>query len=141
MNKKLLAAVIGVLLVVGLSGCGTSKTANQSMDNMKMDSKQPLMKAFMDELNGFTTIEQDIKKGDYKNAATIANNLHDEFHAVILPPLKAKKGANYAENIHGKYDELQDAINGKNNVNIEAKIKLNRDNLHTIAGVLGVTIK
>lgn len=44
----------------------------------------------------------------------------------ILPPLKAKKGETYAENIHGKYDELQDAVASKNTSNITELIKVNR---------------
>lgn len=32
------------------------------------------------------------------------------FHSAILPLLKAKKGNTFDENIHSKYDELQDAV-------------------------------
>ncbi|CRK81221.1 hypothetical protein [Neobacillus massiliamazoniensis] len=159
MNKKIFVPIMGAFLVLSLAGCGTSQTTNKSenkssnqssqasksnedhsMKGMKMDN-QPLEKAFQDELNGFTTIEQDIQKGDYKSANTLAGNLHDEFHAAILPPLTDKKGKAYAEDIHGKYDELQDAITSKDTSKIAELIKVNRDNLNTAAQILGVTLK
>lgn len=149
MNNKIITAMIGVIMVLFLTGCGTSQNNNaaqsatkDSMKGMSMGgSQKPLSKAFQDELDGFTTIEQDIKKADFKSAVSLANHLHDEFHAVILPPLKAKKGENDAEAIHGKYDELQDAITNKNNTKITELIKVNRDNLKTAAQVLGVPLK
>jgi uncharacterized lipoprotein YehR (DUF1307 family) len=161
MNKKILTIVIGTALTLSLAGCGSSQTNNSqskntnqssnatksskdnSMPGMKMGNQdnQPLTKAFQDELNGFTTIEQDVSKGDYTSATTLAGNLHDEFHAAILPPLTEKKGKKYAEDIHGKYDELQDAITSKNNSKITEMIKVNRDNLNTIAPILGISLK
>lgn len=160
MNKKIMAVISGALVIFCLAGCGTSQSNNNSqskntsqsnsaskstqdssMKGMKMDNQQPLTKAFQDELNGFSAIELDVKKGDFKSATTLANSLHDEFHAAILPPLKAKKGQTYAEDIHGKYDELQDAITSKSPIKIAELIKVNRDNLHTVSGILGVSIK
>ncbi len=161
MNKKIITLLIGTALTFSLTACGASQnnqsqsknttqnnsTSKSSQDNsmsgMKMDNKgnQSLTKAFQEELNGFTTIEQDINKGDYTSATTLANTLHDEFHAAILPPLTTKKGKTYAEDIHGKYDELQDAITSKNNSKIAELIKVNRDNLNTIAPILGVSLK
>jgi hypothetical protein len=150
MNKKIVAAM-GAVLVLGLAGCGTTEkkdTSNKSsMKHMKMDHHQTtepqsaLAKAFQDELNGFTKIEQDVRNNNFDDAKKIADNLHNEFHAAILPPLKDKKGTTYAEDIHGKYDELQDAISSKNPTKIAESIKVNRDNLHTVANILGVTIK
>ncbi len=154
MNTKALTVITGALLILTLAGCGQTQvnvTANNtsttnSMGNMVMtnttQSGQPtgLSQAFQDELNGFTTIENDINKGNYSDATTLANNLHDEFHAAILPPLKAKKGETYAENVHSKYDELQDAIKAKDTAKIAQLIKVNRDNLHTAATILGVQL-
>jgi uncharacterized lipoprotein YehR (DUF1307 family) len=153
MIKKIFTVIVGAILVISLAGCGTSPSNNKSqnksaskssqdksMKGMKMGN-QSLTKAFQDELNGFTTIENDVKKGDYKSATTVANNLHEEFHAAILPPLKDKKGETYAEDIHGKYDELQDAVASKNNTKIAEMIKVNRDNLNTVAKILGVSLK
>jgi hypothetical protein len=148
--KKLFAIIVGVLLASSLVGCGRSdnKSASkpkqdQSMKNMKgmKMGDQSLTKAFQDELNGFTTIENDVNKGDFKTASAVADNLHNEFHAAILPPLKDKKGETYAENIHGKYDELQDAVASKDKTKIAQMIKVNRDNLVTVAKILGVSLK
>jgi hypothetical protein len=162
MNKKIITVIFGAVLTLSLTGCGTAQNNNSahnnhttqsnttsksnqdsSMKGMKMNNEgnQALTKAFQDELNGFTTIEQDVNKGDYTSATTLAGNLHDEFHAAILPPLKEKKGETYAEDIHGKYDELQDAISSKNNSKIAELIKVNRDNLNTVAKILGVSLK
>jgi uncharacterized lipoprotein len=160
MNKKIFVVLMGASLVLSLAGCGTSQNNNKSenksstqssqspksnqdnsMKGMKMENQPPLAKAFQDELGGFTTIEQDVQKGDYTSANTLAGNLHDEFHAAILPPLTEKKGKTYAEDIHGKYDELQDAITSKNNTKIAELIKVNRDNLDTVAKILSVSLK
>jgi hypothetical protein len=152
MFKKMAAVVFGALLIFDLVGCGSSSNTNKdsSMKGMKMDSsmkgmnmgdQKALKQAFQDELDGFTTVEKDVSKGDYKSAKTLAGKLHDEFHAEILPPLKDKKGETYAENIHGKYDELQDAISSEDTKKISQLVKVNRDNLHTVAKILGVSIK
>ncbi|MCQ6282795.1 hypothetical protein [Bacillus sp. EB600] len=161
MNEKIITVIIGAALTLSLAGCGTAQNNNSqsknttqsnsaskssqdnSMPGMKMGNQgnQSLTKAFQDELNGFTIIEQDVNKGDYTSATTLAGNLHDEFHAAILPPLKAKKGETYAEDIHSKYDELQDAVTSKNNSKIAELIKVNRDNLNTVAKILGVSLK
>ncbi len=152
MNGNVRTTITGVLMVLVLAGCGqqqasvSTNNANTGMGNMVMTNTTPaaqtigLAQAFEDELNGFTAIENDINKGNYPDATTLANNLHDEFHAAILPPLKAKKGDAYAENVHSKYDELQDAIKDKDTDKIAQLIKVNRDNLHTVASILGVQL-
>jgi hypothetical protein len=145
MYKKIIAVVCGALLIFGLVGCGGSSNTNKdsSMKGMKMgnQNQKALKQAFQDELDGFTAVNKDVSKGDYKSAKTLAGKLHDEFHAEILPPLKAKKGEAYAENIHGKYDELQDAISNEDTSKIAELIKVNRDNLHNVAKILGVSIQ
>lgn len=155
MNSRILGLTAGTILVFGLTGCGSAQDHaasghtqhehhNQTNTSQQQDSvtsnQSPLEKAFQDELTGFSTIEDDINKGNYKDATTIADNLHEEFHAVIFPPLKDKKGNEYAESIHGKYDELQDAIKDQNTKKISDLIKVNRDNLHTVAGILGISL-
>lgn len=144
MIKKISVIILSTFLALSLGGCGTSTTKSSkdsSMEGMQMGKQQPLAKAFQDELNGFSTIEQDVKKGDYTSATALASNLHDEFHAAILPPLTEKKGKTYAEDIHGKYDELQDAVTSKDNIKIAELIKVNRDNLNTVAKILGISLK
>lgn len=151
MSKISMALILGAVLAFNLAGCGTTqkseskhekavKSSNIVKKGAKVTDNQTLSNAFHDELNGFTTIEQEVKKGDYTKANTKASKLHDEFHASILPAIVQKKGETYAENIHGKYDELQDAIKSKNNTRISQLIKINRDNLHIVAKILGVEI-
>lgn len=151
MNKKRNVILFGTLFALILSGCGTTQKSESRHENQaktssivkkgaKVEDNKTLSNAFHDELNGFSTIESNVKKGDYNSAQTLANKLHDEFHAAILPALVQKKGETYAESIHSKYDELQDAIKNKNSTKISQLIKVNRDNLHTVAKILGVSI-
>ncbi|WP_026975997.1 hypothetical protein [Alicyclobacillus contaminans] len=152
--RKSVGVISSIVLLFALAGCGT--TANNtstssnttSMGNMVMgnqtsttQSTSGLAQAFQDELNGFNTIENDLKKNDYQAATALADNLHNEFHAMILGPLKEKKGTAYAEDIHSKYDELQDAIQNKDTAKIGQLIKVNRDNLYTVAQILGVPLQ
>lgn len=155
MLKKRTAVVVGTILVFSLAACGGSSNSSNGSSTQGMDmssssgsstssrspSQSALSQAFQDELNGFTQVELDIRNGDYKSADTLAGKLHDEFHAVILPPLTAKKGSIYAENIHAKYDDLQTAIQNKDTSKIKQLVKVNTDNLHTVAQILGVTHK
>lgn len=145
MNKKILSAVIGtIILLASITGCGSQPSTQDTKQQTQIDStksaKEQLSKAIQSELNGFITIEQDVNKGNFKDAATIADQLHNEFHAAILSPLKEKKGESYAEDIHGKYDELQDAVKDQDTTKILNLIKVNRENLSKIADILGVTI-
>ncbi|WCK53168.1 hypothetical protein PP175_17390 [Aneurinibacillus sp. Ricciae_BoGa-3] len=127
------------------SQSGQTGSGSMNMDHNKMNmgnsATQGLEKAFADELNGLAKMEQDANKGDIKNDAALADQLHEEFHAAILTPLKAKKGNTYAEDIHGKYDELQDAVKKQDKNKILELVKVNRDNLHKVADILGVKIK
>jgi uncharacterized membrane protein YvbJ len=51
-----------------------------------------------------------------------------------------KKGKTYAENIHEKYDELEAAIASKNKSKVRKLIQENRENIKTIAPILGVSL-
>lgn len=141
--------MIGLIMIVSLAACGTAQSNSSQQHkkdamkgmSMKNGHQSSLLTAFQDELKGLTSIEQETKQADYKSATSLANQLHDEFHVRILPPLKAKKGANYAEKIHGKYDELQDAIMSKDRTKIKELIKVNRENLKTVAKILSVPLK
>lgn len=154
MNKKIVRLIIGSLTTISLlTGCAASSkqtaqntahaaenTQNQANDSAS-SSNGELSKTFNDELTGFTTIEQDIKKNDFADAQKLADQLHETFHMSIVPPLTDKKGKDYAEDIHNKYDELQDAVKSKDTSKIAELIKVNRDNLDTVANILGVSIK
>ncbi len=157
MNKVLQRALLitSISFALGITGCNSAQNTHEEHQHehsheagsehnqagTTAPKQDQIQKAFQDELNGLTTVEQDIKKGDYQNASLIADQLHEEFHAVILPPLTEKKGKEYAEDIHGKYDELQDAIKQKNKANITQLVKVNRDNLQTVADILGISLK
>lgn len=155
MNKKIISLIIGSLTTISLlAGCApsskqttqstaqsTQNTIQNQTNNSASSSNNELSKAFNDELDGFTTIEQDVKKNDFTDAQKLADQLHETFHMAIVPPLTDKKGKDYAESIHGKYDELQDAVKSKDTAKIAELIKVNRDNLDTVANVLGVSIK
>jgi hypothetical protein len=138
MTKKIFILITGTLLALCLAGCGDSQNKIQSQYIGSAQSS--LTRPFSDMLYGFTKIEKYLARGDYNSATTISHNLYDEFHDAILPPLTAKKGKTYAENIDKKYDELDDAIRSKNKSKIIELIKVNRDNLKTIAPMLGVSL-
>lgn len=146
--SKTITAMIGLIMIVSLTACGTAQSGSSQQHkdamkgmSMKNGHQGSLSKAFQDELKGLTSIEQEMKQADYKSATSVANQLHDEFHVRILPSLKAKKGADYAEKVHGKYDELQDAIMSKDRTKIKELIKVNRENLKTVAKILNVPLK
>lgn len=130
--------MMGTLLVLSLAGCGDSLNKVQSQNISSPQSS--LTRPFSDMLYGFTKIEKYTARGDYASAKTISHNLYDEFHDAILPPLTKKKGKAYADVIHEKYDELEEAIRSKDKSKITKLIRINRDNLKTIAPILGVSV-
>jgi hypothetical protein len=138
MSKKIVIIIMGILLALSLSGCGDSqnKIQYQNIDSPRSSLTRP----FSDLLYGFTKIEKYVAREDYASAATLSHNLYDEFHDAILPPLKEKMGEAYAADIHEKYDELEDAIKSKNKSKIAELIKVNRNNLKTIAPMFGVSL-
>lgn len=138
MRIKILNILIGALLALSLSGCGD--TQNQMTVQNSGFTKSYLTRPFSDMLYGFAKIEKYAARGDYKSAKTISKNLYDEFHDTILPSLAAKKGQQYAEDIHAKYDELEEAIRNKDKAKITELVNVNRDNLKTIAPMLGVSL-
>lgn len=142
MRNKIFIAMMGTLLVLNLAGCGNALNKNQvDIQSQKISyAQRSLTGPFSDLLYGFSAIEKYVTNGDYDSANTLTNNLYDEFHDAILPPLAAKKGKAYAEQIDGKYDELQNAISNKNKSKVRKLIKENRDNLKTIAPILGVSV-
>jgi hypothetical protein len=169
MNRSTKGIITGSLILslsIIQAGCSSSQqpqnqsapnksaqtgSGNMNMDHNKMNmgsssnssasTNQGLQKAFVDELNGLAKMEQDAQKGNVKNDSALADQLHEEFHAAILSPLKDKKGNTYAEDVHSKYDELQDAVKKQDKNKILQLVKVNRDNLQKAADILGVKIK
>ncbi|MDQ0201113.1 hypothetical protein [Neobacillus ginsengisoli] len=142
MRKKLFIAIMGTLLTLSLAGCGDAlnNSRNDIQSQKTSYTKRSLTAPFSDLLYGFSAIEKYVANGDYGAATTLSNNLYDEFHDAILPPLRAKKGKAYAERIDKNYDELQVAISKKDKSKVTELIKENRDSLKTIAPILGVSV-
>lgn len=143
-TKILVMASSIVLLAFGQAGCSTQTTAKpQPKPAVQQAQPSPptVEQAFQDELNGLATIETDVSTGNYTDATTVANTIHEEFHTVIFPPLKEKKGQAYADNIHTKYDQLQNAIKTQNSKDIAKLLKTNQDTLYNIAPMVGVSLK
>lgn len=145
MNRIAKGFVVGAITIGFFGGYFTlhhythSPMASAMAKEGSIDTSS-LSTAFQDELKGFVTIEADVKSQKFQEASILVDQLHDEFHAAIFPLLKEKKGIDYAENIHGKYDELGDAIKGKEISKIENLIGVNRNNLQIVARILGVTL-
>jgi hypothetical protein len=138
MVKKISFVIMGTLLTLSLAGCGDSMNSIQVQNENSI--QHSLTRPFSDMLYGFTKMEKFMAKGDYADAKTLSRNLSDEFHETILPPLTVKKGKTYAENIHEKYDELEAAIASKNKSKVRKLIQENRENIKTIAPILGVSL-
>jgi uncharacterized lipoprotein YehR (DUF1307 family) len=138
MKNKILSIFLGTLLVLSVSGCGD--TMNSLQVHNKNAVQHSLTRPFSDMLYGFSKMEKFVANGDYADAKTLSRNLSDEFHETILPPLVVKKGKKYADRIHLKYDELEQAMDSKNKSKITRLIKENQENFKTIAPMLGVSV-
>ncbi|MEH7417043.1 hypothetical protein V7266_17305 [Neobacillus drentensis] len=143
MSKKILTAVMGTLLTISVAGCGDTLNNNQlyTQSDYKMThAKRSLSTPFVDMFYGFKMMDKFIAHEDYDSAKTLSRNLDDEFHDAILPSLIAKKGKTFAGGIDAKYDELTEAISQKNKAQSRKLIVENRNNLKTIAPMLGVSV-
>jgi hypothetical protein len=137
-REKIFMVFLGTFLTLSLAGCGDSMNSLQVHN--KNSVQHSLTRPFSDMLYGFSKMEKFVANGDYADAQTLSRNLSDEFHETILPPLVVKKGKKYADRIHLKYDELEQAIESKNKPKITKLIKENRENFKRIAPMLGVSV-
>jgi glutamine amidotransferase-like uncharacterized protein len=103
-------------------------------------AKRSLSTPFHDMFYGFRMMDKFISHEDYASAKILSRNLDDEFHDAILSSLIAKKGKTFASGIDAKYDELTEAISQKNKPQARKLIIENRNNLKTIAPMLGVSV-
>ena len=143
MSKKIFIGIMGTLLTLSAAGCSDTLTNNEltTQSDYKMThAKRSLSTPFVDMFYGFKMMDKFIAHEDYASAKTLSRNLDDEFHDAILPPLIAKKGKTFAAGIDAKYDELTEAISQKNKPQIHKLIVENRNNLKTIAPILGVSV-
>ncbi|MDR4946598.1 hypothetical protein [Neobacillus cucumis] len=143
MSKKILIGIMGTLLILSAAGCSDTLTNNEltTQSDYKMThAKRSLSTPFHDMFYGFRMMDKFIAHEDYASAKILSRNLDDEFHDAILPSLIAKKGKTFAGGIDAKYDELTEAISQKNKPRIRKLIVENRNNIKTIAPMLGVSV-
>lgn len=131
--------MMGTLLSLCLAGCGDTLNGVDPKNSVT-NAHRSLSRPFNELLYGFTQLDKYSAKGDYGHAKLLSNHLYDEFHDVILPTLTAKKGKTYAEAIHRKYDELEEAVANKDRSKISELVKINRENMKKIAPILGVSV-
>jgi hypothetical protein len=138
MKKKVILVFLGTLLILNVAGCGD--TMNSLQVHNKNSVQHSMARPFSEMLYGFSKMEKFVANGDYADAQTLSRNLSDEFHETILPSLIVKKGKKYADRIHVKYDELEQAIDRKDQPKITKLIKENQENFKKIAPMLGVSV-
>ncbi|MCZ8516276.1 hypothetical protein O9H85_28560 [Paenibacillus filicis] len=141
--------VVLFILLIGLiqTGCSSKQSQQQPAHNHTQESgsaaspsNAQIGKAINDELTGLSSIEAAVNKGDFDSAGKLFGPLHDEYHASVLPPIQ-DKNAKLAEDMHTKFDSLDDAVDQKDKDKILSAIKANKDSLNQAAKELGVTIK
>ncbi|MED0735787.1 hypothetical protein [Aneurinibacillus thermoaerophilus] len=153
-TKNVIFASLVLLFGLGLTGCSSS-SQQPAQDHVHHEEGQPhqheggdttspnntqVEKAIKDEIQGLATIESNVNKNDFQSASTLFDQIHEEYHSAILPSVKAKN-AKLAEDMHGKFDALEDAIKNKDKTKTLNMIKINRDNLNQAAKELGISLK
>jgi molecular chaperone GrpE (heat shock protein) len=146
--KGFIISLLVSLLGLGLTGCSSTQPPSHEHSheshhhsgetNANPDNAQ-VEKAIKDELNGLANIENKVNKNDFQSAGAQFEQLHEEYHSAVLPPIEAKN-TKLAEDMHSKFDELEDAINGKDKAKTLNMIKENRDNLYQAAKELGISL-
>ncbi|MGD8192165.1 hypothetical protein ACQCN2_19520 [Brevibacillus ginsengisoli] len=147
MNRLLSVSLI-LLLGLGQAGCGSQQPStpqaspeHQEQSNQSnIPSSSQFGKAIQDELNGLASIESDIAKGDIDSASKTFETIHEEYHASVLPPIK-EKNAKLSEDMHTKFDSLDDAIGSKDKDKILKAIKVNRESLKQASKEMGISIQ
>ncbi|UZJ80511.1 hypothetical protein [Fictibacillus sp. KU28468] len=138
--------LIPLTFAISLAGCGTSQDAGH--DHSKHEHKDTNTgkpnnsqtgKAIKEELNGLDVIEKNVNKKDFKSAADQFESMHEEYHSAVLPPIEAKN-KKMGEDMHGKFDALEEAINSKDKSQILTNVKINRDSLQKAAKELGIQL-
>lgn len=153
--KSLGFASLVLIGSLGLAGCGSS-SQQSTQDQTKQEdtthqhehestdtngpSNTQVGKAIQDEINGLVTIENSVNKDDFKSAAATFEQIHEEYHASVLPAVEAKN-AELGKDMHNQFDALEEAISSKDKTKTLNMIKVNRDNLNTAAKELGISVK
>ncbi|RXY98898.1 hypothetical protein [Fictibacillus sp. S7] len=145
-TKGFLLIPLTFAVSLGLAGCSSSQNSGDDHSqhehkdtNTNKTNNSQTAKAIKEELNGLTAIEKDVNKKDFKSAADQFESMHEEYHSAVLPPIEAKN-KKMGEDMHGKFDALEEAINSKDKTQILKNVKINRDCLQKAAKELGIQL-
>ncbi|NHM34107.1 hypothetical protein G8761_26720, partial [Bacillus sp. C11] len=144
-SKNLLSLMLTILLVIALSACNSKGNDKQTTDSNNQSSHKhsnndteeqhseesnpsQAEKDFQSELDGLTKLQSEIQKGDFQSAGNEYESLHEAFHTSVLPPVE-KKNTNLAEEMHNKFDALEEAINKKDKTQASKMVDTNRQNI------------
>lgn len=133
-----------ILFALGIAGCSSSNHETAASHHEKSqqgeDKNTQLRQAIEDELLALTNIENQVQKGNFKNAHVAFENIHEIYHTTVFPRIKEKDGK-LAEQMHGRFDALEDAINRQDKSATLNMIKVNRKNLEEVADMYDLTIR
>jgi uncharacterized lipoprotein YehR (DUF1307 family) len=154
MKSKIYAnLLLAILLVLTLAACNNSKEpAKQTGDSDHHESHNHAVKEnekanpaqtekdFQYELDGLSKLETDVKKDDFESAGNLFEQLHEVYHPSVLPSVE-KKNPDLAEEMHNKFDALEDAINKKDMTQALNMVNTNRQYFLKAAKELGLSLK
>lgn len=150
--KNYASLLLAILFVFALTACNSKEPVKQTgdsdnhssnihveKDNKKVNPSQA-EKDFQYEIDGLSKLENDVKKGDFESAGNLFERLHEVYHPSILPPVE-KKNPDLAEEMHNKFDALEDAINRKDKSQSLNMVNTNRQFLLKAGKELGLSLK
>jgi molecular chaperone GrpE (heat shock protein) len=154
--KNLLSLLLTIQLNLTLSACnsnGNNKhtedldnqssqkhTQNHSEKHSEESNPTQAEKDFQSELDGLTKLQNEIQKGEFESGKNDFENLHEAFHTSVIPPVE-KKNPNLAEDMHSKFDALEDSINKKEKTQAIKMVDANRQNILQAGKELGLSLK
>lgn len=153
--NKIVFASLTLFLSLGLAACSSSSQQSKQDQTKQAETTQQhehestnttgpsnsqVGKSIQDEINGLAAIESSVNKDDFKSAAATFEQIHEEYHAAVLPAVE-DKDAKLGEDMHNKFDALEEAINSKDKNLTLNMIKVNRNNLNQAAKELNINLK
>ena len=81
-----------------------------------------------------------MKKGDFESAGNLFEQLHEVYHPSVLPSVEKKNPA-LAEEMHNKFDALEDAINRKDKTQVLNMVNTNRSISFKSGKRIGIFLK
>jgi hypothetical protein len=142
MKTKGLLVSLTFALSICLAGCNNSEhdhSHHEHKDNASMPSSDDTSKAIKEELHGLDLIEKDVNKKDFNSAADQFESMHEKYHASVLPPIESEN-KKMGEDMHSKFDALEEAINSKDKTQILNNVKVNRESLKKAAKELKIQL-